>query len=213
MISMSNGETGPDFDLVVIGASAGGIPALISVLSALERDFPLPILIVLHLTKRSPSILPSVLGWRTALPVQWAEDGGTMLPSTVYVAPPDQHLLVEPDLRMRLSHGNPIGPWRPAVDALFGSAALHYGKRAIAIVLSGMMWDGAGGMGAVAATGGITIAQNEKSCGHFDMPAAALDLGHADVEMNPQQIARALQLLADSRPVSPGLAMEGSVLA
>jgi two-component system chemotaxis response regulator CheB len=210
---MSKVEGALDFDLVVIGASAGGIPALIGVLSALERDFPLPILIVQHLPKRSPSVLSSVLGWRTALPVRWAEDGGTMLPSTVYVAPADHHLLVEPELRMRLSCGEPMGYWMPAIDPLFRSAAMHYGKRAIAVVLSGMMWDGAGGMSAVAASGGVTIAQNEASSGYFDMPAAALDLGHADVEMNPQQIARALHVLAGNRPASPGLSIAGSALA
>lgn len=95
-----------------------------------------------------------------------------------------------------LSSAERAGWWRPAVDVLFRSAADVFGERTIAVVLSGAMWDGAKGIGAVAETGGITIAQNEASSGHFDRPAAALDLGRADLAMEPAKIARALQVLA-----------------
>jgi two-component system chemotaxis response regulator CheB len=184
-------------DVVVVGGSAGGIPVLIKLLSALPAHFPLPILVVQHLSATLPSRLPDVLGWRTPLRVKWAEDGEALEPGTVYVAPPDRHLLVRPENRIALSSADRVGWWRPAVDALFLSAAEVCGARTVAIVLSGMMSDGTVGIAAVAGAGGITIAQNEATSDHFDMPAFALDIGHADLMMGPEEIIRALQVLAD----------------
>lgn len=187
----------PAYSVVAIGASAGGIPALISILAALPAAFPLPILVVQHLSAKLPSRLPDVLGFRTALAVKWAEDGEAMKPGTVYVAPRDRHLLVTPNRRIALSLADRVGWWKPAVDLLFQSAAESDGERTIAVVLSGAMWDGAKGMAAVAQAGGITIVQDEITSDHFDMPAAALDLGRADVMMSPHKIAQALQILAE----------------
>jgi two-component system chemotaxis response regulator CheB len=187
------------YSVVVIGASAGGISALMSLLAFLPTDFALPILVVQHLPAKLRSNLPTILGWRTALRVKWAQDREPMGPGTVYVAPPDQHLLVGAGGRLSLSSSAPVGLWRPAVDALFESAAQFCGDRAIAIVLSGAMWDGAKGIAAVAERGGITIAQDEASSDWFDMPAAALDLGHADIMMAPPKIAEALLLLVEGR--------------
>ena len=189
--------SGPAYDVVVIGASAGGIPALIAILSALPADFGIPILVVQHLPAKSPSMLPSILGWRTPLAVRWAADGEVMAPSTVYVARPDHHLLIGRDRRLALSDAARAGWWRPSVDVLFQSAAIHNGERAIGIVLSGAMWDGASGMAAIAAAGGITIVQDEASSAHFDMPAAACDFGRADLLMSPRQIVDALCILSE----------------
>lgn len=187
----------PAYDVVAIGGSAGGIQALIAVLSSLPASFPLPILVVQHLSATLPSRLPEVLGWRTSLRAKWAQDGEPLAPGTVYVAPPDRHLLVGTGRRVALSSAERAGRWRPSVDALFHSAAEVCGARAIAVVLSGVMWDGAAGVAAVAERGGITIAQDEATCDHFDMPAAALDLGRADVVLPPRKIAQALQVLAE----------------
>jgi two-component system chemotaxis response regulator CheB len=107
--------------------------------------------------------------------------------------------LVKPGHRINLSAADRVGWWRPAVDVLFQSAAEVCGEGTIAVVLSGAMWDGAEGIAAVARAGGITIAQDEASSDHFDMPAAALDLGGADVMMSPLKIAQALQVLTQSR--------------
>src|SRR5690349_13315717 len=128
---------GPGYGVVVIGGSAGGITALIEVLWALPADFALPVLVVQHLSARRAlsSQLPAILGWRTRLPVKWAVHGERMAPGTVYVAPVDQHLTVEPGERIALSAAPPVGPWRPAVNTLFHSAAEVYGERAIAVVL------------------------------------------------------------------------------
>jgi two-component system chemotaxis response regulator CheB len=187
------------YGAVVIGASAGGVSALQLLLAALPGDFPLPILVVQHLSPTLPSELPAVLGYRTPLRVRWAEDGLVLRPGTVYVAPPDQHLLFGSPLRISLSSADRSEWWRPAVDHLFHSAAQVLGPRAIAVVLSGSMWDGAKGMLAVGQGGGITIVQDEASCEHFEMPAAALDLGRADVALSPRKIAQALELLAEMR--------------
>ena len=191
----------------MIGGSAGGIPALAAVLAALPADFPIPILVVQHLSAKLPSKLPVALGWRTGLRVKWAEDGEPARPGTVHVAPPDQHLLVAPGPRLALSSAERVGWWRPAVDALFRSAAEACGERVAAVVLSGAMWDGALGMIAVAKGGGITIAQDEATSAHFDMPAAALDLGRVDLVMSPRKIAETLRFLADgairTRPGGP----------
>ena len=187
----------PAYSVVVISASAGGIPALMDLLSRLPADFALSILVVQHLSAKLPSRLPEVLGFRTPLKVKWAEDGEALNPGTVHVAPRDRHLLVGPGYRIALSSADRVGWWRPAVDALFRSAAEIYGERTIAVVLSGALWDGAKGIAAVREAGGITIVQDEATSDHFDMPAAALDLGRADVMMSPQKIAQALQVLAE----------------
>jgi two-component system chemotaxis response regulator CheB len=184
---------------VVIGASAGGIPALINLLALIPPDFSVPILIVLHLPAMADSILPDVLAWHTRLRVAWAVDGDPMSAGRVYVAPPGRHLTVE-DGHIRLTDEPPRGQWRPAVDVLFESAARLWGECVIGVVLSGTMWDGARGISAIARAGGMTIVQDEMSADHFDMPAAALDLGKADIAMKPSKIAEALCILTERRP-------------
>jgi len=186
------------YDVVVIGASAGGVGALTKLLSALPADFSLPILVVQHISATQPSKLPEVLSYRTPLKVKWAEGGELIKPGCVYVAPPDRHLVVRPNRRIALTSAERVGWWRPAVDVLFESSAQSFGAGTIAVVLSGAMWDGAKGTAAVAKAGGITIAQDERSCDHFDMPAAAIDLGRADLTMSPSRIAEALQLLTET---------------
>jgi two-component system chemotaxis response regulator CheB len=207
--SINVAPVAPGYSLVVIGGSAGGIPALQCILSQLPANFRLPILLVQHLSAKYPSRLTEVLSYHTALNVKWAEHGEVMRPGTVYVAPQDQHLLVSLGQRLALSDADRVGWWRPAVDPLFQSAAEIYGERTIAIVLSGALWDGAKGIAAVAQAGGITMVQDDATADHFDMPAAAIDLGRADVIMPPIKIALALQLLAD--PVSSSAALSSAV--
>jgi two-component system chemotaxis response regulator CheB len=184
--------------VLVIGGSAGAFFPLQSLLADLPAAFPLPILIVQHLPGHLPSPLPELLGSHTHLRVQWAIDQELMKPGTVYIAPPDRHLFVRQTNRIGLSCANKVGFWRPAVDVLFESAADIFGERTIGIVLSGMMWDGARGIAAIAKRGGITIVQDEATSAFFEMPAAALDQGGADLIMSPTQIARALQILTEN---------------
>ena len=149
------------------------------------------------MSRQFPSRLPAVLQWHAKRPVKWAEDGEAIQAGMVYVGPADRHLLVGPDRRLVLSSAAKIGWWRPAVDALFESAAEVYGERVAAVVLSGAMWDGTKGIVAVARCGGITIAQDEATSGFFDMPASAIDLGRADLIMSPTKMANALQALSE----------------
>lgn len=184
------------YEAVAVGASAGGVRAAGDILAALPADFPLPILLVLHLSPTLPSRLVEVLRFRTGLQISWARSGERALPGHVHVAPADRHLLLRPNGRLALCDASPRSWWRPAVDRLFESAADSFGPRAIGIVLSGTLYDGMRGMAAIRNAGGLTIAQSEKSCDHFDMPAAAIDWGGADIVLPPAKIAEALIVAA-----------------
>lgn len=184
------------YGAVLLGASAGGVRATGEILARLPADFPLPILLVLHLSPTLPSRLVEVLRFRTGLAVSWARSGETPLPGNVYVAPPDRHLLLGADRRLALWDSPPRARWRPAVDMLFESAASSLGAAAIGVVLSGSLHDGMRGMAAIRRAGGLTIAQSEKSCDHFDMPSAAIDWGGADIILPPAKIAEALIVAA-----------------
>jgi two-component system chemotaxis response regulator CheB len=178
--------------IVAIGGSAGGIRAAVEILSLLPADFPLPILFVLHLSALLPSRLVEVLAFKTKLRVKWAQWGERALPGTVHVAPPDRHLLLEPNGRLALSDSDRVNYWRPAVDRLFESVAAVSGGGSIGVVLSGSMFDGMRGIAAIRDAGGLTIAQSEMSSDHFEMPCAAIDQSRADIVLSPAKIAEAL---------------------
>jgi two-component system chemotaxis response regulator CheB len=160
---------------VVIGASAGAVEALIQILPALPEDYPLPLLIVVHLPPDRESTLASLLDVRCRIAVKEAEDKEPILPGTAYLAPPDYHLLVEPELVMSLSVEEPVLYSRPSIDVLFESAAAAYGSGLTGIVLTGANSDGARGLRAVFAAGGQGIVQIPASAEASAMPQAALD--------------------------------------
>jgi two-component system chemotaxis response regulator CheB len=182
------------YEIVAFGGSAGSINALIQILALLPSTFPVPILVVLHLgLGRSTSVLPMVLGRATRLNVKWAVHGETPIAGTVYIAPSDHHLTVIADGSLHLSSSSSrVNFCRPAIDPLFQSIARVFGPRAIAIVLSGMLDDGARGIAAVLKGGGLTMAQDESTSIHFDMPRAAIDLGGSQITFGPRKIAEAL---------------------
>ena len=186
------------YQAVVIGGSAGVLHALFVILEELPADYPIPIIVVQHRTNDHSDLFEQVLQYKSKIRIKQADEKEEISAGVVYVAPPDRHLIVRSQTEIGVTQGEKVGWWRPAVDALFLSAAEIFQDRTVAVVLSGVMWDGAAGMAAVARAGGITIAQDEQSASYFDMPAAALDLGHADVMLNPAKMAEALQVLAEA---------------
>lgn len=185
------------YRLAAVGGSAGGIPALQELLSCLPADFPVPIVVAQHLPADCESRLPEVLGFRTRLRCRWAEDGDRPLAGTVHVARPGANLLLTPAGEFLNVRGpKPRLGW-PSVDLLLESMAALLGPEAIAVVLSGMLWDGAQGIAAVRRAGGATMVQHPHSASHPDMPSAAVDLGRADLMRSPTGIAQALEILAE----------------
>jgi two-component system chemotaxis response regulator CheB len=161
-------------DLIVIGASAGGIETLQNLLGRLPSDLPAAILVVLHTSGRSSSLLPQILGRSTLLKTSHPQDGTRIRHGLVYIAPPDFHMLVQGN-RIRVLQGPRENLHRPAIDPLFRSAALSAGRRVIAVVLSGMLDDGTSGLMVVKAHGGIPIVQDPQSAMFSAMPRNALE--------------------------------------
>ena len=159
---------------VVIGASAGGVHALLQVLPALPDDFPAAILVVVHIPPRRDNALVALLAEKCRLNVKEAEDKEPILPGTIYMGPPDYHLLVESDGTIALSSDEAVNHSRPAIDVLFESAADAFGDRLAGIIMTGANHDGARGLRAVCDAGGHAIVQAPATAEVAYMPEAAL---------------------------------------
>jgi two-component system chemotaxis response regulator CheB len=184
-----------EYKLVVIAASAGGLPALTRVLGALPRDFPLPVAVVQHLYPSRQSLVPQILGRSVLLDVKQAKDAETLQRGTVYVAPPDWHLEIERGDVVLLTRSAPVHYTRPAADRLFQTAASALGP-VVAVILSGSGEDGTPGAIAVRAAGGVVIAQDQATSAFFGMPGAAIDAHAVDYVLPLEQIAGTLIELA-----------------
>lgn len=166
-------------DIVVIGASAGGIAALTTLLSGLPPDFPGAIFVVVHIPPHAVSRLPEILSRAGPLPAMRAQHGAAIEPGRVIVAPPDRHLLLRPG-RVEVIRGPRENHSRPAIDPLFRTAARAYGARVIGIVLSGALYDGSMGLLAVKTRGGAAIVQDPQDADFESMPRSALRAVAAD---------------------------------
>jgi two-component system, chemotaxis family, protein-glutamate methylesterase/glutaminase len=164
----------PNRDIVVVGASAGGVEALGTLVSELPADLPAAVFVVLHMLPAGGSLLPEILGRASGLPVHAAVHGEPIERGRVYVASPDRHLLIAAG-RVELSDDPAEDGHRPAVNPLFRSAARAYGARVVGIVLSGALDDGAAGLKEIVGKGGAAIVQDPSDALYGSMPRAALE--------------------------------------
>jgi two-component system chemotaxis response regulator CheB len=179
------------FDVVVMTASLGGLQATSQVLSRLPATFPVPIILVQHLLATAESHLAELLDKRTPLSVQWAQSPESLRAGTVYVAPPDRHVLVSKPGLLTLSAGPQEQLVRPWANVLFASAARCYRERTLAVVLTGAGSDGARGVQAIKQQGGRVLVQNRETSRAFSMPSAALKTGCVDFALSLQAMAPA----------------------
>jgi two-component system chemotaxis response regulator CheB len=191
---------------VAVGASAGGIEALRTLVAQLPSDFPAAVIVVLHLPPKGTSVLPQILARSGALPAVTAEDGAALVGGRVYVAPPDCHLLVE-DGHLRLDHGARTNGHRPAIDPLFRSVAEAYGRAAAGVVLSGVLDDGTAGLMAIKQAGGVTLAQDPSEALYDTMPRTAIEVVSPDHIGTAEQLGRVLAEIAADGPPDPPAAL------
>ncbi len=185
------------FDVVVIGASAGGVAALQRLIERLPAGFGAAVFIVLHLPDGVRSMLPSILARAGTLPVVHAENDAPIRRGHIYVAPPGFHLTIDSS-RMRVTRGAREHGHRPAIDPLFRSAALAFGARSIGVVLSGMLDDGTVGLLEVKRAGGIAIVQDPAETPWPSMPESALAHVDVDYSVSAREIGELLGTLVAS---------------
>jgi two-component system chemotaxis response regulator CheB len=179
-------------ELVAVGASAGGVDAIGTLLEALPADFPAAIAIVLHVPPDRKSLLPELFAARCALPVREVEDKEFIVPGVVYIAAPDYHMMVEPDRSFALSQDDAVNFSRPSIDMLLESSAIVYRERLLGIVLTGANPDGAVGLHRVRTLGGQAWVQDPNTADAPQMPASAIAQAGADAIMDIRTLARAL---------------------
>ncbi|MFJ2426539.1 chemotaxis protein CheB [Pseudomonas rustica] len=182
----------PRVEAIVVGASAGGVEALLSVLGPLRSGFVLPIIVVLHLPEERRSQLAEVFARRLDMPVHEAIDKQDIAAGTVYFATPGYHLSVEQDRSLSLSLEDRVHYSRPSIDYLFESAADAYGSKLAAVLLTGANHDGARGLAQVKRRGGLTIVQDPQEAQVATMPQAALNIQQPDHVLTLNGIGRLL---------------------
>jgi two-component system chemotaxis response regulator CheB len=187
-------------DVIVIGASAGGVQALMHLLAKLPGDLPAVIGIVLHRSPYFETQLPIVLGRRAALTVMEPHDDTELRPGVVYVAPRDQHLLFERG-RARLNRGPREHRTRPAIDPLFKSAAASFGPRVAGVLLTGYGGDGVPGLIAIKSAGGVSLVQDPADAAHPTLPMRAIAEDNVDATLPLDGIAGAIIALVEARAI------------
>jgi two-component system chemotaxis response regulator CheB len=183
--------------VVVIGGSAGSISVLKTIAGSLSADLPAAVLVVVHLDRHSPSVLDEILRRVSDLPCAFARDGEKLAAGHLYIAPPDRHLIVQ-DGRARVIYGPRQNHTRPAIDPLFHAAADVYGPRAIGVVLSGLLDNGAQGLVAIKERGGTTVVQSPEDAAYPAMPQSALRYAEVDYVAQGSEIAEVLMKLTSN---------------
>lgn len=186
-------------DVIVIGASAGGVEALRVIVGGLPRDLAAAVLVVMHQGSQGPYMMPRILNMLGTMRAVQPVDEMPIENGTIYVAPPDLHLVVK-DTRLRLIRGPKENRARPAIDPLFRSAAVAYGSRVIGVILTGMLDDGTAGLAVVRECGGTTVVQDPADAEYPSMPSSALRYVKVDHTRMLSEIAPLLERLV-SEPV------------
>lgn len=176
--------------LLVIGGSSGSLDIVLKVLSGIQENSKVSIVVVMHRKNSSDSVLSDLLTYRSSLPVVEVEDKERIRPSQVYLVPPDYHLLFEKEQVLSLDDSEKINFSRPSIDVTFESAAETYGAKVIGILLSGANADGTAGLESIHAHGGITIVQRPETASSPYMPEQALLHAHVDFQMNVEEMIR-----------------------
>jgi two-component system chemotaxis response regulator CheB len=191
-----------NYELLVIGASWGGLRAVGTVLADLGNDSPAAIVVAQHRGPASGERLAQLLQRQTVLPVREAEDKDELAPGSVYLAPPDYHTLIESDGTIALSTDELVRHARPSIDVLFRSAAEAYRERCVGVVLTGANEDGAEGLALIKQLGGVAVVQDPRTAERREMPSAAIEATNADVVLPLDEIGlflRGLLIPAASR--------------
>ena len=198
---------------MVVGASAGGVEALIRFVRALPADLDAAVLVVLHVPARAPSALAGILARHGKLPTRSAGDDEPLTPGLILVAAPDHHLVVASPDRAASARGPRENGHRPSIDALFRTAAAQLRERVVAVVLSGSDDDGTAGCLAVHACGGLVLTQSEDDAIYPAMPASAARVAGADVVASAIQLgAEVVRLAGQKVPRGPGLAPDATTV-
>lgn len=182
----------PVVDAIVVGASAGGVEALLKIFSLISAGFRLPIITVLHVPEERRSQLAQVFKARLPIPVKEADDKEDIVAGTLYFAAPSYHLSVEKDFTLSLSQEDRVFHSRPSIDILFESAADAYGKRLAGILLTGANNDGALGLTAIKHGAGLSVVQDPRQAQARTMPEAALALHTPDYLLSLNEISQLL---------------------
>ncbi|WP_250003827.1 chemotaxis protein CheB [Actinoplanes sp. M2I2] len=180
------------FPVVALVASAGGVDALLQVMTALPADLPAAVLVALHQDPARTSQLAEILRRGTQLRVEMADDHTLMEPGLALVIPPARHLLVTSEARIGLIPTGALPPARPSADLMLATLAVTCGKRALAVILTGMGHDGQAGVRAIAHCGGTVIAQDQATSTYPSMPAAAVTTGRVHHVLALEAIADAI---------------------
>jgi two-component system chemotaxis response regulator CheB len=194
-------------DIVVIGASAGGVEAISTIVAELPRDLRAAVLVVLHLS-RGRSVLPDILRRAGRLPAVHPRDGEQLKYARIYVAPPDHHMTIEGSV-IRIQHGPSENGVRPAVDPLFRSAARAFGSRVVGVILTGSLDDGTAGMAAIKEADGVTIAQDPAEAFAPSMPRSAVEFVGVDHVVPLREIPLLIETLTREHATTDAAEMRG----